>query len=105
MEREDGGGMEGRWSKGGRGSNSHPLLCDHCGCGHSSPFMFMGGYLLLLEVIIVGSHLLLLCISGGQGQLLSFINCVDGSGKEKGSHITHCDNGTMFELPCEITCK
>ena len=41
-------------------------------------------------------------IGGGGGCRSS---CVDGSGKEKGGHITHCDNGITFELPCEITCK
>ena len=43
------------------------LLCAHCSCGHSLPFVFMGGCWLLLEVIIVGGHyhLLLLCIVGG----------------------------------------
>ena len=79
-------------------------------CVHSSwswAFVFVGSHWLLLEVIFVGGHhhLLLLCIHGGQGQSLLFIVCVDGGGKEKGSHVTHCDNGIMFELPHEINCK
>ena len=47
-------------------------------------------------------HCLLLCIGGSQGWSLSFI---DGGGKKKRSHVTHCDNGFTFELPHEITCK
>ena len=30
---------------------------------------------------------------------------VDGGGKEKGSHVTHHDNGITFEHPHEITCE
>ena len=80
---------------------------DHHGHGHSSLFMFMGSCLSLLEVIIVGGchHLLSLCIGGGRERSLSFVVCVDGGGKEEGSHVTHRDNGITFEPPCEITCK
>ena len=69
--------------------------------------MFVGGCWLLLEVVIVGSYhcMLFLCIVGGWRWLLSFIVCVDGDGKKKGSHVTHCDNGIMFEFLHEITCK
>ena len=45
---------------------------------------------------------LLLCFGGSWGWSLSFIN---GGGKKKESHVTHRDNGIMFELPHEITCK
>ena len=47
-------------------------------------------------------HCLLLCIGGSRGWSLPF---VDGGGKKKGSHVTHHDNGIMFELPHEITCR
>ena len=75
--------------------------------GPLSPFMFMGSCWSLLKVVIVGSHrcLLLLSIGGGQGWFLSLFVCVDGGGKEKGSHITHHHIGITFELPHEITCK
>ena len=49
-----------------------------------------------------GRRRLLLCIGGGRGRSLAF---VDGGGKKKGSHVTHRDNGITFELPREITCE
>ena len=83
------------------------LRRDHRGRGRSSPFVFVGGRLSLLEVIVVGGcrHLLLLCVGGGRERSLSFVVCVDGGGKEEGSHVTHRDNGIMLEPPREITCK
>ena len=81
--------------------------CDHHGRGRSSPFVFMGSRLSLLEVIVVGScrRLLSLCVGGGWEQSLSFIICVDGGGKEEESHITHRDNGITLEPPRQITGK
>ena len=79
----------------------------HHVCGHLLPFMFMGSCWSLLKVVVVGGHLclLLLCIDGGWGWSLSFIVCVDGGGKVKGSHITHHHIGITFELLHEITYK
>ena len=80
---------------------------DHRGRGRSSPFVFVGGRLSLLEVIIVGGchRLLSLCVGGGRERSLSFVVCVDGGGKEEGSHVTHRDNRITLEPPREITCK
>ena len=80
---------------------------DHRGRGRSSPFVFMGGRLSLLEVIVVGGcrRLLSLCVGGGRVRSLWFVVCVDGGGKEEGSHVTHRDNGITLDPPREITCK
>ena len=61
-------------------------------------------WVLVVEVIVVGS---------GRGLSLLWlvlvravvVMCINGGGKEKGSHVTHHDNGITFDLPCEITCK
>ena len=80
---------------------------DHRGRGRSSPFVFVGGRLSLLEVIVVGGcrRLLSLCVGGGRVRSLWFVVCVDGGGKEEGSHVTHRDNGITLDPPREITCN
>ena len=76
-----GGGGWSLWVVDGRFGWPCHLLSTHHVRGHSSLFMFVGSRWLLLEVIIVGG------------------------GKEKGSHVTHHDNGITFECLREITCE
>ena len=77
------------------------LLCAHRGmrvCRRSCWWAVVGGRCgWSSPVVVVG-------IGGGRVRLW-FVVCVDGGGKEKGGHFTHCDNGIMFELPREITCR
>ena len=92
------------WAVGGRCGWSRR---DHRGRGRSSPFVFVGGHLSLLEVIVVGGcrRLLSLCVGGGRERSLWFVVRVDGGGKEEGSHVTHRHNGITLEPPREITCE
>ena len=59
-----------------------------------------GGCCMQLSLFVVVVH------GGWSGVVIvAHCVCVDGGGKEKGSHITHCHIGITFELPHEITCK